>query len=61
MPKAKVKKRSIEADNARQARQRIKELGLMPVEMTEAKAKTAKGAQPIDLSLNAVLVHLIWL
>ncbi|MCL4148868.1 UNVERIFIED_CONTAM: hypothetical protein GTU68_014531 [Idotea baltica] len=44
--KGKSKKGSIEADNARQARQRIKELGLMPVEMTEAKAKTAKGAQP---------------
>ena len=43
--KGKSKKGSIEADNARQARQRIKELGLMPVEMTEAKAKTAKGAQ----------------
>ncbi|MFI3273716.1 MULTISPECIES: type II secretion system inner membrane protein GspF [unclassified Vibrio] len=44
--KGKSKKGSIEADNARQARQRLKEQGLMPVEMTEAKAKTAKGAQP---------------
>ncbi|WP_435248187.1 type II secretion system inner membrane protein GspF [Vibrio sp. nBUS_14] len=44
--KGKSKKGSIEADNARQARQRIKELGLMPVEMTEAKAKTAKDDQP---------------
>ncbi|MGF1802058.1 type II secretion system inner membrane protein GspF [Vibrio gigantis] len=43
--KGKSKKGSIEADNARQARQRLKEQGLMPVEMTEAKAKTAKGAQ----------------
>ncbi|KZX55542.1 type II secretion system protein GspF [Vibrio sp. HI00D65] len=44
--KGKSKKGSIEADNARQARQRIKEQGLMPVEMTEAKAKTAKGSTP---------------
>ncbi len=44
--KGKSKKGSIEADNARQARQRLKEQGLMPVEMTEAKAKNAKGSQP---------------
>ncbi|MCG9639609.1 type II secretion system inner membrane protein GspF [Vibrio sp. Isolate34] len=44
--KGKSKKGSIEADNARQARQRLKEQGLMPVEMTEAKAKTAKGSTP---------------
>ncbi|PQJ58117.1 type II secretion system protein GspF [Vibrio chagasii] len=44
--KGKSKKGSIEADNARQARQRLKEQGLMPVEMTEAKAKTAKGSAP---------------
>ncbi|MFA0055489.1 type II secretion system inner membrane protein GspF [Vibrio echinoideorum] len=43
--KGKSKKGSIEADNARQARQRLKEQGLMPVEMTEAKAKHAKGTQ----------------
>ncbi|CDT45101.1 General secretion pathway protein F [Vibrio coralliirubri] len=44
--KGKSKKGSIEADNARQARQRLKEQGLMPVEMTEAKAKNAKGSKP---------------
>jgi len=44
--RGKSKKGSIEADNARQARQRIKEQGLMPVEMIEAKAKTAKGSTP---------------
>lgn len=44
--KGKSKKGSIEADNARQARQRLKEQGLMPVEMIEAKAKTAKGSAP---------------
>ncbi|CAH6796325.1 Type II secretion system protein GspF [Vibrio chagasii] len=41
--KGKSKKGSIEADNARQARQRLKEQGLMPVEMAEAKAKSSKG------------------
>jgi general secretion pathway protein F len=41
--KGKTKKGSIEADNARQARQRLKERGLMPVEMAEAKAKSSKG------------------
>ncbi|GMM89569.1 type II secretion system inner membrane protein GspF [Vibrio fortis] len=41
--KGKTKKGSIEADNARQARQRLKEQGLMPVEMAEAKAKSNKG------------------
>ena len=41
--KGKTKKGSIEADNARQARQRLKEQGLMPVEMAEAKAKSSKG------------------
>ncbi|MBJ2145956.1 type II secretion system inner membrane protein GspF [Vibrio sp. IB15] len=44
--RGKSKKGSIEADNARQARQRIKEQGLMPVEMTEAKARTVKGSTP---------------
>ena len=42
--KGKHKKGSIEADNARQARQRLKEQGLIPVDMTEAKAKSAKSS-----------------
>jgi len=41
--KGKHKKGTIEGDNARQARQRLKEQGLIPVEVIEAKAKTTKS------------------
>lgn len=45
--KGKQKKGTIEGDNARQARQRLKEQGLIPVEVIEAKAKVTKsGGQP---------------
>lgn len=50
--KGKTKKGSIEADNARQARQRLKEQGLMPVEMAEAKAKSNKGGSTPSTSFK---------
>lgn len=50
--KGKTKKGSIEADNARQARQRLKEQGLMPVEMAEAKAKSSKGGSAPSTSFK---------
>ncbi|PMH46032.1 type II secretion system protein GspF [Vibrio sp. 10N.286.49.B3] len=39
--KGKQKKGNIDGDNARQVRQRLKEQGLIPVEVTETKAKSA--------------------
>ncbi|MGF1752235.1 type II secretion system inner membrane protein GspF [Vibrio makurazakiensis] len=42
--KGKQKKGTIEGDNARQARQRLKEQGLVPIEVIEAKAKATKSA-----------------
>lgn len=41
--KGKQKKGAIEGDNARQVRQKLKELGLIPVEVIETKAKAAKA------------------
>ncbi|MDE1337277.1 type II secretion system inner membrane protein GspF [Vibrio aestuarianus] len=43
--KGKQKKGVIEGDNARQVRQRLKEQGLIPVEVLETKAKAAKREQ----------------
>ncbi|WP_039990674.1 type II secretion system F family protein, partial [Vibrio azureus] len=40
----KKKKGTIEGDNARQVRQRLKEQGLTPVEVVEVKAKAAKSS-----------------
>lgn len=40
--KGKHKKGTLEGDNARQVRQRLKEQGLIPVEVVETKAKAAK-------------------
>lgn len=42
--KGKQKKGAIEGDNARQVRQKLKELGLIPVEVIETKAKAAKAS-----------------
>lgn len=42
--KGKQKKGTIEGDNARQVRQRLKEQGMIPVEVMEAKAKAAKSS-----------------
>ncbi len=42
--KGKQKKGVIEGDNARQVRQKLKEQGLIPVEVIETKAKEAKAA-----------------
>ncbi|MBW3697648.1 type II secretion system protein GspF [Vibrio sp. T187] len=42
----KQKKGTIEGDNARQARQRLKEQGLVPIEVIEAKAKAEKSSGP---------------
>ncbi len=42
--KGKQKKGTIEGDNARQVRQRLKEQGLIPVELVEAKAKATKSS-----------------
>lgn len=42
--KGKQKKGTIEGDNARQVRQRLKEQGMIPVEVMEAKAKAARSS-----------------
>ena len=42
--KGKQKKGVIEGDNARQVRQKLKEQGLIPVEVVETKAKAAKAS-----------------
>ncbi|MCV5224859.1 type II secretion system protein GspF, partial [Escherichia coli] len=42
--KGKQKKGKIEGDNARQVRQRLKEQGMIPVEVVEATAKAAKSS-----------------
>lgn len=42
--KGKQKKGVIEGDNARQVRSRLKEQGLIPVEITETRAKTRKSS-----------------
>ena len=42
--KGKQKKGTIEGDNARQVRQRLKEQGKISVEVVEAKAKAAKSS-----------------
>ncbi len=41
--KGRQKKGNIEGDNARQVRQRLKEQGLVPIEVIETKAKQAKS------------------
>lgn len=43
--KGRQKKGIIEGDNARQVRQRLKEQGLLPIEVVETQAKAAKAQQ----------------
>ncbi|OJI56875.1 Type II secretion system protein F [Vibrio vulnificus] len=41
--KGRTKKGTLEGDNARQVRQRLKEQGMVPIEVMETKAKLAKS------------------
>ena len=45
----KQKKGVMEGDNARQVRQRLKEQSMVPVEVTEAKAKKESGRSSVAL------------
>ncbi|WP_329347393.1 type II secretion system inner membrane protein GspF [Vibrio natriegens] len=46
--KGKQKKGTIEGDNGRQVRQRLKEQGMIPIEVMEAKAKAAKSSGSVS-------------
>lgn len=46
--KGKHKKGTIEGDNARQVRQRLKEQGMIPIEVVETKAKSAKSSGSVS-------------
>ncbi|RJX72441.1 type II secretion system protein GspF [Vibrio sinensis] len=50
--KGKTQKGVIEGDNARQVRARLKEQGLIPVDVTEARQKASKQSQSTSMSFK---------